>query len=154
MRHEYLLIFAFTLFALYHIIKAIRTARQFTNHKVPEQLVQLVRQAHAGQPFQTMWDIQVSPAMQDALQQPLMPELLRALEHTKDDNIRRFVNCTLLSHALKAKELSGVVGVTIDIRSDSGIYDYHVESAKLHVTVRHTGDSVNYQWFVESAELV
>lgn len=52
-------------------IRGLQSVRHHCNYTVPMQLVSLVKQAHLGQPFQTLWNIEVGDAMRLALRAPL-----------------------------------------------------------------------------------
>lgn len=54
---------AFAAFAVCHVVKMVCDMRHFTKVEVPRQLVELVLQAHSGEPFTTKMDIQVSSEM-------------------------------------------------------------------------------------------
>lgn len=142
------------------IIRSLRDIRHYNNVVVPQQLVQLVRQAHYEEKFQTKWDIEVSDKMRDALCAPLTSQQLQTLRVMKDDVCFRSVRCSLLSYKHKGLELSGVVNVSIDIRSHSGQNTYCIPNAKIHVIVRNTGNkdridnNINGKWYVSSVELL
>ncbi len=76
----------------------ISAVYRYVSYTVPQQLAQLVRQAHAMQPFQTRWRIEASDDMRDALRSPLTPPQLRALEQAEHDISSRNVSCYVLSH--------------------------------------------------------
>ena len=149
-----------TLVIVINIIRGLRDIRHYQDVVIPQQLVQLVRQAHYGEKFQTKWDIEVSDQMRDALCAPLTSQQLQTLRVMKDDVCFRSVRCSLLSYKHKGLELSGVVNVSIDIRSHSGQNTYCIPNAKLHVIVRNTGNkdridnNINGKWYVSSVELL
>lgn len=142
------------------IIRGLRDIRHYMNVEIPQQLVQLVRQAHYEEKFQTKWDIEVSDQMRDALCTPLTSQQVQTLRLMKDDICFRSVCCSLLSYKHKGLELSGVVNVSIDIRSYSGQNTYCIPNAKVHVIIRNTGNkdridnNINGRWYVSSVELL
>ena len=139
---------------LVYIIKGILNLYHYTNYTIPQQLVQLVKQAHLEQQFQTMWNIEVSDAMRDALRTPLTVQQLEDILHAKNDIISRSVNCYIVSHKYRGKELSGVVNVSVDILSCSGLHDYHISNAKLQISVSSISNNVqvDHKWFVSSVK--
>ena len=142
------------------IIRGLRDIRHYMKVEIPQQLIQLVRQAHYEEKFQTKWDIEVSEQMRNALCAPLTPQQVQTLCLMKDDICFRSVRCSLLSYEHKGLELSGVVNVSIDIRSHSGQNTYYIPKAKVRVTVRNTGDinridnNINGKWYVSSVEVL
>lgn len=138
------------------ILRGLRDIRRYMKVEIPQQLTQLVRQAHLDQPFQTMWNIEVSDEMRDALQLPLTAQQIHSLKQAKDDMISRYVSCDLISYKRKGHELSGVVNVSINIRSHSGKNSICVSDAKLRITIRNTANPkrIDNKWFVCSVEHV
>lgn len=67
------------LLAVWYTVRMIREHRHFDDEVIPQQLVDLVRQAHAGEPFKTRMGIRVSPEMRDALCLPLTPQQLETM---------------------------------------------------------------------------
>ncbi len=135
-----------------YLIKGAQYSHHLWKHCVPEQLAELVRQAHSNRPFQTMWDIKVSDEMREALQAPLTPQQIHAMAEAKDDDISRFVNCSVLSHKVNTKGLSGIVKVTIDIRSRSGLHNYHFQNVRLRIVVDGQADLFESSMTVRSVE--
>lgn len=136
------------------IIKGLMACRDYTGGVVPNQLAQLIRQAHLNQPFRTEWNIRVSDDMRCALQLPLTPEQIRAMQQAGDDITSRSVNCYKLSSQIKGEEMSGVFKVSFDIESKSGQHTYHFHDVRLRVVAHFTGDraTLNTRWEVTSVE--
>lgn len=145
-----------TIVVVVMILRGLRDIRRYMKVEIPQQLTQLVRQAHLDQPFQTMWNIEVSDEMRDALQLPLTAQQIHSLKQAKDDMISRYVSCDLISYKRKGHELSGVVNVSINIRSRSGKNSICVSDAKLRITIRNTANPkrIDNKWFVSSVEQV
>lgn len=149
-----------TIVAAIMTIRGLRDFRHYMKVEIPQQLVQLVRQAHYEEKFQTKWDIEVSDQMRDALLTPLTSQQVQMLRHMKEDICFRSVRCSLLSYKHKGLELSGVVNVSIDIRSRSGQNTYYIPNAKVRVIIRNTGNknridnNINGKWYVSSVELL
>lgn len=142
-----------TIVCILSIIKGIHSTSHYLNYTIPQQLVQLVRQAHLGQPFQTTWNIEVSDAMREALCAPLTARQIRIMSQMKDDIARYAVDGYVISHKLKPKELTGVVAVSLNVVSRSGECDYMCSKAKLRITVRHIGKAgLDNKWVVSSVE--
>lgn len=128
------------------IMKAIQSLRLYLYHTIPQQLLDLVRQAHLEQEFHTIWDIKVSDKMRAALCTPLTQQQLQTLKLSKDDIVSRSIDGYVISHKLRNGELSGVVSVSIDITSKSGKCNYHYSGVKLRITV----DRMYNKWTVTS----
>lgn len=145
-----------TIVVVVMIIRGLRDIRHYMKVEIPQQLTQLVKQAHLEQAFETLWDIEVSEEMRDALQLPLTVPQIRTLMLAKDDVISRSVYCNLISYKRKGNELSGVVNVSIDIESRSRLNSYHISNAMLRITLRNTAipQRIDNKWFVSSVEQV
>ena len=115
-----------------------------TERSLCEQLVYLVRQAHENSAFQTQWNIQVSDEMRVALQAPLSSQQVYELSQAKDDIDMRSIGVYLLSYNIKRGLMSGVVNVSIDIHSKSGLHNYHFEDVKLYLAVE--SDEMTEEW--------
>lgn len=139
---------------LVYIIKGILNLYHYTKYTIPQQLVQLVKQAHMEQQFQTMWNIEVSDAMRDALRAPLTVQQLEAIFHAKNDITSKSVNCYVVSHKYRGNELSGIVNVSVDILSRSGLHDYHISNVKLQISVSSISNNaqIDHKWFVSSVK--
>lgn len=135
---------------------ALRKIYVYVNGALPQQLSLLVHQAHMGQPFRTRWIIVADESMRNALQQPFTPERIRAMTQAGDDVTGKAVDCYVLTHRLRPGELSGVVKVSIDIKSRSRRHDYHAENVRLRVTLRPSGDHKGLRtiWMVSGVEVV
>lgn len=145
-----------TIVVVVMIIRGLRDIRHYMKVEIPDQLAQLVKQAHLGKPFQTLWDIQVSDEMRYALQSPLTVQQIDTLMQEKDDIISRSVYCNLISHKMKEHTLSGVVSVSIDIESRSRLNSYHIADAMLRITLKNTAnpERIDNKWFVSSVEKI
>ena len=138
------------------IIWGVRDLRHTLKFDISQLFTQLVKQAHLGKPFQTLWDIQVSDEMRYALQLPLTVQQIDTLMQEKDDIISRSVYCNLISHKMKEHTLSGVVSVSIDIESHSRLNSYHIADAMLRITLKNTAnpERIDNKWFVSSVEKI
>lgn len=123
------------------LVRLIRSAFNHTDYTIPQQLVDLIQQAHKNQPFQTRWNIQVSDDMHTALRQPLTRQQLISLSEAAHDITGYEVSCYLVSHRKKLRELSAVVNVSIHITSRSGSCDFHCSGTKLQLTASFMPDS-------------
>lgn len=142
-----------TIVCIVSLIRGIQSSLHYLNYTIPQQLVQLVKQAHLGQSFQTLWNIEVSNTMREALCAPLTANQICEIAQMKHDIVSYSINCYVLSHKLKSKELTGVVSVSLSIDSRSGACDYKYSGVKLRITVRHIGKSgVDNKWVVSSVE--
>ena len=77
-----------TIVVVVMIFRGLRDIRRYMKVEIPQQLTQLVRQAHLDQPFQTMWNIEVS----DEIRTPIAPHrsantLFEAGERRHDQSI-------------------------------------------------------------------
>lgn len=142
-----------TIVCILSTIKGIQSTLHYLNYTIPQQLTQLVRQAHLGQPFQTLWNIEVNDTMRKALCAPLTANQICRISEMKHDIISYSIDSYVISHKLKSKELTGVVAVSLDVDSQSGACDYTCSMVKLRITVRHVGKTgVDYKWVVSSVE--
>ena len=133
------------------VIKGILEARRYSNYTIPQQLIQLVRQAHLEKEFHTIWDIKVSDEMRTALCAPLTQQQIQTIRLSKEDIISHSVDGYVISHKVRRRELSGVVSVSIDITSKSGNCNYKYSGVKLRITVNRLGDSaIDSKWTVTS----
>lgn len=143
------------LLAVVYIVRMIRWHRHFFGSTIPQQLVELVRQAHSGEPFTTRMDIQVTPEMRDALCQPLTPQQLETMRAAGEGVYSRSVFCRLVSSRFKGGELSGVVWVSVKVRSRYSKNDLLFPDAELRIVVRHNGRKYPMEaWEVVSVEKV
>ncbi len=125
------------------------------HYEVPEQLAELVRQAHGTEPIRTMWGIQVSPEMRDALCAPLTAEQLAAIRKADVGVFSRSVSCHVVSYKLRGKELSGVVQVSVTVHSRYSKSERTYPPIKLRIVVVHNGRPFpNERWEVASVEQI
>lgn len=135
------------------VIRGIQESRHYCNYAIPQQLIQLVRQAHLGQEIHTMWDIEVSEVMRPSLCAPLLYEQQQMLRESKDDILSYAVDGYVVSHKYHAHDLTGVVNVSIDITSKSGNWHYQCSNAKLRIVVKYIGEiGFNNKWAVTSVK--
>lgn len=110
--------------ALYYMIRDIPNEKKYFGHTVPQQLVELVRQAHQGASFSTEWNISVGADMREKLCYPLTPEQVEIIRQTKCyTSPDQYFVYTLQSYKFNDDELSGVVLVTIRYRDEGGKLD-------------------------------
>lgn len=125
------------------------------HYEVPEQLAELVCQAHGTEPIRTMWDIRVSPEMRDALCAPLTPEQLQAIRAAEAGVFARSVSCYVVSHKYKGNELSGIVQVSLTVRSRYSQSEMAYPPIKLRIVVRCTTEQYVYRrWEVFSVKQI
>lgn len=154
MSKELLFVVTTIVFAV-SLLKGVKEIWHYRHHTIPQQLADLIRQAHLEVPFRTLWNIEVGPAMQDALRMPLTLQQIAALSQAGDDIIKRSINCHVASHKLKAGELSGIVSVSLKISSHSGTHNYAISKARLRIVVSHIGaPGISNKWIVSSVEQV
>ncbi len=110
--------------------------RRLEEEIIPKQLVDLVRQAQAGQSFETEWNISVGADMREKLCWPLTPEQVEIIRATPHDQCQeKRLTCYLKSFADDGKKLSGVVLSTIRFRDDSKGIDLDYRSVPLRLVV-------------------
>lgn len=152
MRH-WITIVLVSIVCLVKIIKGIRENQFFLHYTIPQQLASLVKQAHAGQPFQTIWTIEADATMREALCAPLTARQTRLRAQHPEDIVYQFIDCRVLSHRLKAETLTGVVRIILDIRSRSGEIDCQCSDVQLRITVSHVGEpGISKRWVVSAVE--
>lgn len=143
------------LLAVVGIIQMVRWHRHLVGSTIPQQLVELVQQAHKGEPFKTRMDIQVSPEMRDALCLPLTPEQLETMRAAGEGVYSRSVFCHLVSSRFKGGVLSGVVKVLVTVHSKYSKNDLVCPDTELRIVVRHNGRRYPMEaWEVVSVEEV
>lgn len=143
-----------TIMSIVLVIKGVRDVLEYTRYTIPRQLVQLVKQAHLGQEYPTIWNIEMSDEMRTALCVPLQQQL-HALGLLKDDVVINYINGYVISHKFKARELSGVVCVSIGMTSKSKNCNYECSEVRLRITVSHVGTpGISQQWVVSSVEQI
>lgn len=129
--------------------------RNHQHYEVPEQLAELVRQAHGTGPIRTMWDIRVRPEMRLALCAPLTAEELAAIRTAEPGVLSRSVSCYVVSHKKKGCELSGVVQVSVTVHSCYSKSERAYPPTKLRIVVTHNGRQFpNDCWEVTSVEQI
>lgn len=133
----------------------LRDVHHQQHYEVPEQLAELVRQAHGNDAISTMWNIHVSPAMRDALCAPLTDEQLAAIRAAEEGAFSRSVSCYVVSHRHKGGELSGVVQVSVTVRSRYSKSELVCPPTKLRIVVSRNGSQFSNQcWEVASVEQI
>lgn len=142
-----------TIVCILSLIRGIQSTVYYLNYTIPQQLIQLVRQAHLGQPFHTLWNIEADDSMREALCAPLTASQIYRISQMKHDIISYSIDGYVISHKLKSKELTGVVSVSLSVDSRSGACDYKCSKAMLRITVRHIGrPGVDNTWVVSAVE--
>ena len=143
------------LLAVKHTVRVVREHRHYINFIVPQQLVDLVEQAHSGKPFKTRMDFQVSTEMRDALCLPLTPQQLETMRAAGEGVYSRSVFCRLISSRFKGEELSGVVRVSVTVHSKYSKTDLRCPAAKLRIVARHNGRKYPMdKWVVTEVEQI
>ena len=143
------------LLAVAGIVQMVRWHRHRVGSTIPQQLVELVQQAHRGETFTTQMDIQVSPEMRDTLCLPLTPEQLATMRAAGEGVYGRSVFCYLVSSRFKGGELSGVVRVSVTVHSKYSKNDLVCPDTELRIVVRHNGRRYPMEaWEVVSVEEV
>lgn len=143
------------LLAVWYTVRMIREHRHFDDEVIPQQLVDLVRQAHAGEPFKTRMGIRVSPEMRDALCLPLTPQQLETMRAAGEDVYRRSVFCRLVSSRYVGGELSGVVHVSVKVHSKYSKNELVYPDAELRIVVRYNGgQTLKGEWVVTEVEQI
>lgn len=135
------------------LMRGMQSIWHYLNYTIPQQFIQLVRQAHLGQPFQTLWNIEVDDSMRQALCAPLTESQICRIAQMKHDITRYSIDCYVITHKLRSKELTGVVSVSLNVDSQSGACDYHCSKVMLRIIIRHIGrPGVDNRWVVSSVE--
>ena len=141
--------------AIVILARRVHYAHHHVSREVPQQLVKLVKQAHAEQPVDMEWDIAVSREMNRALCAPLTDEQLDMLEAAEAGVFSRSVFCYLVSSSYKRGELSGVVETSVTLHSRYSKNDVAYPRTKLKIVVRQAGGKYpNYRWEVASVEQI
>lgn len=83
--------------AVVFIVRLIRDHRYLFNYTIPQQLVQLVRQAHGVSTVGTALDIRIPPEMRDALCATLTQAQLETMRAAGEGVYIRNVSCHLVS---------------------------------------------------------
>lgn len=121
------------------ILGSVRWIYHYIHYTIPQQLAQLVTQAHTGENFKTLWDIKVSPEMRAALCQPLTPEHLGIMQAAETGIVSSSACCYVLSHKYRSNELSGVVKVSVTVHSKYSKTDLIYPDVSLRIVVRLNG---------------
>ena len=141
--------------AVWYTVRMIREHHHFDDEVIPQQLVDLVRQAHAGEPFKTRMGIRVSPEMRDALCLPLTTQQLESMRAAGAGVYSRSVFCRLVSSRYIGGELSGVVHVSVKVHSKYSRNDLLFPDAELRIVVRHNGgQTLMGEWVVTEVEQI
>jgi len=105
------------------LIRDAKNVRKFYKETVPEQLIHLVRQAHAGRPFNTElteFNISVSANDREKLCYPLTPEQVEIIKATPDNKCQwKKFSYRVAEYKYDKGDLSGIVLVTIRFQDDS-----------------------------------
>ncbi len=135
--------------------EVLRDAHYHQQYRVPEQLAELVRQAHGTAPIRTMWDIRVSPEMRDALCAPLTAEQLASIRAAEEGAFSRSVSSYVVSHKHTGDELSGIVQVSLTVRSRYSESELAYPPTKLRIVVSlKEQESDHRRWAVTSVEQI
>lgn len=103
---------------IYNRIHERSEKKYFLNVTVPQQLIQLVRQAHAGESFSTEGNISVGADMREKLCYPLTPEQVELIKATSHYQRKEF-SYRLAGYKFTGHELSGTVLATIHFQDDT-----------------------------------
>ena len=118
------------------IIYFIRSLVEWGKNKktaVPQQLVNLIKQAHTGQQFATEWHISVGADMREKLCYPLTSEQVEIIKATSYPPQEGEFEYKLSSYKFTANELSGVVLVTIRYRDDLKELDLNFKNVPIRI---------------------
>lgn len=133
----------------------LRNCHRQQHYEVPQQLAELVRQAHGTEPIRTMWDIRVSPELRDALCVPLTDEQLATIRAAEEGTFSSSVSCYVVSHKHKDNELSGVVQVSVTVSSRYSKSELAYPPTKLRIVVSaKAGRYPLRRWEVTSVEQI
>ena len=125
---EYTILLTAFFLILYYPVWEKRTSKAAQN-----QILLLVQQAHANMPFNTPWDISVSPQMRTALCSPLTPEQVEVIANCVHTPEKSCFEYHLLRSEWKKHKLSGVVSISIDYKNSISGLDLHFENVLLSV---------------------
>lgn len=124
-------------------------------YATPQKLVQLVLAAHSNKTDVTHWNIKLNSQTREALCTPLTKEQLAYLDEKSDDIISKSVTCYLISKKYRPNELSGVVSVSIHIRSKSGLCDVDYDRVRIRIVTKSNGKGgFEARRVVEAVELL
>jgi len=119
-----------------YLIKDVKATRKFNRETFPNNLVELVQQAHAGLPFNTVSNISVSADMRQKLCYPLTPELVELIKATA------YYNCQWKKFSYKLAEyedkegLSGTVLATIRFQDNSRNINLDYKDVPIYIECR------------------
>jgi len=119
-----------------YLIKDVKATRKFNRETFPNNLVELVQQAHAGPPFNTVSNISVSADMRQKLCYPLTPELVELIKATA------YYNCQWKKFSYKLAEyedkegLSGTVLATIRFQDNSRNINLDYKDVPIYIECR------------------
>ena len=127
-----------------------RQQKIFWEVTVPNQLVELVRQAQMGEPFQTALDILVGADDRQKLMYPLTQEQVETIRATSMFACqKKEFSCWLKEYRFTGSELSGIVLATIQFQDDAkGI---RVDYRDVPIYIRLTGRP-GKGWRIDSVE--
>ena len=101
---------------------------------------------NAGKTDVTHWNIKLNSQTK---------EQLAYLDEKSDDIISKSVTCYLISHKYRPNELSGVVSVSIHIRSKSGLCDVDYDRVRVRIVTKSNGKGgFEARRVVDSVELL
>lgn len=143
---EYAICLTVLFLILYYPIWEKRTRKVAQN-----QLLLLIRQAHANMPFDTPWDICVSPQMRTALCFPLTAEQVEVIANCVHPPEKSCFEYKLLRSEWSKHKLSGVVSISIDYKNSISGLDLHFENVQLSVCC--TGEPWK-GWHVSSVDII
>ena len=117
-------------------IKDIKASRKYLYETYPNQLVELVKQAHAGLPFKTAGNISVGADMRQKLCHPLTPELVELIKATT------YYNCQWKKFSYRLAEydakdgLSGIVLATVRFQDNSRNINLDYKDVPIYIECR------------------
>ena len=118
------------------IAEGIKDSWKFTHKTFPNNLVELVQQAHAGLPFNTVSNISVSADMRQKLIYPLTPEQVEMIKATS------YYNCQWKKFSYRLAEydakdgLSGIVLATVRFQDDSRNINLDYKDLPIYIECR------------------
>lgn len=137
---------------IYELIRTIKDSRRFKRETLPGQLVQLIQQAHAGQSFDTEFDISVSANDREKLCYPLTAEQVEMIRMTPYHQCQwKKFSYRVSEYKYNGRKLSGIVLVTIRFQDDARNInlDYKNLPVKICLTCK-PGE----KWYVDSVEYI
>ena len=134
------------------IVEGIKGSQKFLHETFPNQLVELVKQAHAGLPFKTVSDISVGADMRQKLIYPLTPELVELIKATT------YYNCQWKKFSYKLAEyddkdgLSGTVLATIRFQDNSRNINLDYMDVPIYIVCRQKSVKAGRGFYVFSVD--